>query len=105
MPSIFDVQAIESEAAELDLNPATLEKTYRLLTVLNEIGSHNLLSQVLALKGGTAINLFNADPKRMSVDLDFNYVGAVSLQESQVDRPKIEAQLKRIAESLSYQVQ
>lgn len=42
-----------------------------------DVGRHPLLSRVLPLKGGTALNLMFGLPARLSVDLDFNYIGQV----------------------------
>ena len=36
-----------------------------------------VLSRALALKGGTALNLCFGPPRRLSVDLDFNYIANV----------------------------
>lgn len=48
---------------------ATLEKVLRLLELLADIDRHPLLSQVLVLKGGTALHLGFGQPQRLSVDL------------------------------------
>ena len=49
------------------------------------------LSDRLALKGGTAINLFCTDQfPRLSVDLDFNYIGAADRQIMQQEKPELE---------------
>ena len=47
----------------------------RLGELTADIGRHPFLSRVLALKGGTALNLMFDSPARLSVDLDFNYIG------------------------------
>lgn len=44
----------------------------------------------LALKGGTALNLFVFDVPRLSVDIDLNYVGAADRENMLAERPKIE---------------
>ena len=44
--------------------------------LLGALGSHPFLKGKLALKGGTALNLFVFDVPRLSVDIDLNYVGA-----------------------------
>jgi hypothetical protein len=45
---------------------------------------------VLALKGGTALNLMFGSPARLSVDLDFNYIGQEDREGMQADRPEVE---------------
>ena len=58
--------------------PEFLEKTFHLLALLDAVNSHPFLRGKLALKGGTALNLFVFDVPRLSVDIDLNYVGAES---------------------------
>jgi len=62
-------------ASERRLQPATLERVIRLLDVLNAFGADSLIAPRIALKGGTALNVFHADLPRLSVDIDINYVG------------------------------
>ena len=38
--------------------------------------AHPFLGRRMALKGGTALNLFVLDFPRLSVDIDLNYIGA-----------------------------
>lgn len=57
------------------------------------------------LKGGTALNLFFGPPGRLSVDLDFNYVGQLDRREAKQERPVVEADLERIARAQDYTVQ
>lgn len=52
-----------------------LEKVVRLIDLLETIFSSEYADR-LALKGGTAINLFYAGLPRLSVDIDLDYVGA-----------------------------
>lgn len=64
-----------AEAAATGFRPDTLEKALRLLSLLTALRSHPFLKERLALKGGTALNLFVFDVPRLSVDIDLNYVG------------------------------
>ncbi|MBI4311982.1 MAG: nucleotidyl transferase AbiEii/AbiGii toxin family protein [Chloroflexi bacterium] len=82
-----------------------LEKVLRLLEVLADLNRHPLLSRVLVLKGGTALHLGFGAPRRLSVDLDFNYTGALDRQEMEQDRSGVEAAVERIAKAQGYQVQ
>jgi predicted nucleotidyltransferase component of viral defense system len=54
-----------------------MEKVVRLGGLAGDIARHPFLGHVLALKGGTALNLCYGPPKRLSVDLDYNYIGEV----------------------------
>jgi len=59
-----------------------LEKAIQLLGLLEALRDHPTLESKLALKGGTALNVFYLDIPRLSVDIDLNYVGAVGREES-----------------------
>ena len=59
----------------------------RLLELLDEIAPDPVLSRRLALKGGTALNVFYLDLDRLSVDIDLNYVGALDLAAMERERP------------------
>lgn len=84
---------------------ATLEKVIRLGEFLAQVGRHPVLRQVLLLKGGTALNLCFGPPLRLSVDLDFNYVGSQDRGVMLEQRPEVERAVRRIAESQDYRIQ
>jgi predicted nucleotidyltransferase component of viral defense system len=96
---------IETLASQLEFRPETLEKVLRLLDVLEIVTTHPYLQSRLALKGGTALNLFFGKPPRLSVDIDFNYIGAVERQTMLEERPVIERAFGDIGNGLSYRVQ
>jgi predicted nucleotidyltransferase component of viral defense system len=89
---------IQGLATETGFRPETLEKVIRLGELAADIGRHPLLSRVLALKGGTALNLMFGSPARLSVDLDFNYIGQVERAGMQADRPEVERAIVIIGE-------
>jgi len=92
-------------AAETRFPAETLEKVARLGELAVEIGRHPLLAESLALKGGTALNLLAGVPPRLSVDLDFNVIGALEREEMLRIRPEIEAAVERIGRALGYRLQ
>jgi hypothetical protein len=92
-------------AAETRFPAETLEKVARLGELLVEIGRHPLLGPGLALKGGTALNLLAAAPPRLSVDLDFNFIGSVERDEMLRQRPEVERSVTAIARFLGYGIQ
>ena len=92
-------------AAETGFRPETLEKVIRLGEFAADVGRHPLLSRVLALKGGTALNLMFGSPARLSVDLDFNYIRQVDRAGMQADRPEVERAIVIIGEGQGYRVQ
>lgn len=92
-------------AAESSFAVASLEKVIRLAEMLSGIGELEDLARALALKGGTALNLFSGPPSRLSVDLDFNFVAAESREEMLAMRPKVERRLQALARSQGFGVQ
>lgn len=101
----LSTEHIEGLAVETGFRPETLEKVIRLGELTADIGRHPLLSHVLALKGGTALNLMFGPPSRLSVDLDFNYIGQADRARMQADRPDVERAIVIIAEGQGYRVQ
>jgi len=73
-----------------------IEKAARLLNLLTEIQSHPHLKGRLALKGGTALNLFLWDMPRLSVDIDLNYIGSPDRDTMLSERREIEDSLQGV---------
>lgn len=65
------IKEIENETHFIKDN---IEKVLRLIDILEFIFTSKLKDK-LVLKGGTAINIFYANMPRLSVDIDFDYVG------------------------------
>jgi predicted nucleotidyltransferase component of viral defense system len=96
---------LERCSGESGFSISGLERVVRLGTMAADIGRHALLSRVLALKGGTALNLAYGPPERLSVDLDFNYVGALERERMLEERPRVERALEELAQRAGYRVQ
>lgn len=93
-------------AAEHAFDIATLEKVIHLGALAGEIARHPLLGKVLALKGGTALNLcVGAGPLRLSVDLDYNYIGSPERAQMEAERPAIEDAIQKLVTRLGFRVQ
>ena len=84
------------EAAATGFPAETLEKVIRILGLLNALWSHPYLRPRVALKGGTAINLFVFNVPRLSVDIDLNYIGAVDRDTMVAERPKVEQAVEAV---------
>lgn len=69
----FDRMTIGRMARELGFVRDTLEKVYRLANILKFMEADEIISDSLALKGGTAINLTIFNLPRLSVDIDLDY--------------------------------
>jgi len=80
----------------------TLDKVYRLLQLLEEIGRHPILKGKLCMHGGTAINIFMLDVPRLSVDIDLSYIGAADRKVMLVERPSIEKALSEVVTLAGY---
>ena len=95
-------QTLQRLADETGHQAGTLEKVLRLLDLLQEIAWDRVLADRLVLKGGTALNLFHLGLDRLSVDIDLNYVGALSRVAMEAERPDVDAALDRLLTSQGY---
>lgn len=83
----------------------TLEKIYRVVRLVEEISSTDS-AKSLALRGGTAINLlYLRRAPRLSVDIDFVYVGSYKRETMIKDREAIDEGLRRVFRLLGYPVE
>ncbi|MEW6554350.1 MAG: nucleotidyl transferase AbiEii/AbiGii toxin family protein [Actinomycetota bacterium] len=73
-----------------------LEKSIRLLYLLEAIKDNPFLRSRLVLKGGTALNLFIMELPRLSVDIDLNYIGSPERGVMLEERPLVERTLQAI---------
>lgn len=89
----LNASELAREAAATGFQVEPLEKAILLLELLESIRSHPFLRDRLALKGGTAFNLFLFAIPRLSVDIDLNYVGAIEREAMIAERPAIEQAL------------
>lgn len=101
----YSREYVERLSGETGFVPATLEKVLRLERLLDQVSRHPFLGSRLVLKGGTALNVFYAEAPRLSVDLDFNYVGAESRAEMERERPEVERAVEQIVRGDEYRVQ
>lgn len=89
-------EQIAAQAAALDFERHAIEKVARLLELLDGFAASPLLRRHLALKGGTALNLFLMNAPRLSVDIDMNLIGADTRDELDELRPSVEAALEAV---------
>lgn len=100
----YDKRFIAKKAEELDFIQNTLEKVYRLADVLAYINSNSMLKEILALKGGTAINFTIFDLPRLSVDIDLDYLKPVSRDEMLEGRKLITEDIQRHMRNEGYEL-
>jgi hypothetical protein len=84
------------EVAATGFTGESLEKVFRLMGLLDALNSHPFLKTRIALKGGTAINLFHFDVPRLSVDIDLNYIGSADRDTMLAERPKLEQAVRAV---------
>ena len=101
----FDRSAFTATAKATGFQADNLEKVLRLRELLNEFQKHSFLHGKLVLKGGTALNLFYLGLKRLSVDIDLNYIGNVEREAMLAERPEINKAVEQIATGLGYRLQ
>lgn len=89
-------QEMAREVAATGFAAEPLEKVFRLMALLDALYSHPFLKTRIALKGGTALNLFHFDVPRLSVDIDLNYIGAADRTTMLAERPKIEQAVQAV---------
>lgn len=93
---MFSRAQLQRFAADGGYKEDSYEKAALLVGVLDGIRAHPFLGSRLALKGGTAINLFVLDLPRLSVDIDLNYVGAANREAMLEERPRVEQALEQV---------
>jgi predicted nucleotidyltransferase component of viral defense system len=101
---MLNEQELMREASETGFQKEPLEKALRLSEVLESLRSHPFLKPRIALKGGTALNLFIFHAPRLSVDVDLNYIGAVDRDTMKSERPKVEQAVQAVCDRLDLQV-
>ena len=84
------LQYLQRCSAQTGYPVPPLEKVVRLGEMAGDVARHPFLGNVLALKGGTALNLCFGPPKRLSIDLDYNYIGHADREKMLEDRPRVE---------------
>jgi predicted nucleotidyltransferase component of viral defense system len=95
---------LQRAAAQAGYPADSLERVWRLLGVLEAIAAHPLLGPRVALKGGTALNVFLLDLPRLSVDIDLNWIDAVDREGMLAARPRIEQAIEQVAGRLGLTV-
>lgn len=100
----MDLKALQKLQRDTGFNPVFLEKAYHVARVLAAVQENEILAKMLALKGGTALNFVYLDLPRLSIDLDFNFVGAVEKERMLEARSHLSEEIARLAESLGYEL-
>jgi len=100
--ALYDKTALGAQADDLGFIRDTFEKVVRLRAILAFIDADPLLSDALALKGGTAINLTVFELPRLSVDIDLDYTRNNSLATMTTEREQISQLIARYMTGQGY---
>lgn len=73
-----------------------LEKSLRLIDILETFNKNPVLKGKFVLKGGSALNLFIFNTPRLSIDIDLNYIGELELESMRTDRVNISQEILNI---------
>ena len=98
----FDRITLGRQAKELGFVRDTFEKVCRLADVLAFMQSDPLLTDSLALKGGTAINLTIFDLPRLSVDIDLDFSKDVSRELMLTEQERIREHIQKYMAASGY---
>ena len=94
MPT-YNKLVLGKKARDLGFVRDAYEKMNRLTEILQFVNLDHELSPLLALKGGTAINLTVFNLPRLSVDIDFDFIENLSKEETAAKRERINVLLGR----------
>lgn len=97
----YSAKEINMIASDTNFNKNTCEKVLRLFSILNFINT-NEIANALALKGGTAINLFLLDLPRLSIDIDLDFNLPVDRETMLLYRSKIDVLIRNYMENEGY---
>lgn len=100
----YDRMLLGRQAKEFGFVRDTLEKVCRLADVLSFMEKDPLLSDSLALKGGTAINLTIFDLPRLSVDIDLDFSKEAGREVMLEERKKITEHIRKYMAAAGYQL-
>lgn len=95
---------VQRAAVDSGFHVDSLEKAWMLVRLLSMMNTHPFMGSRVALKGGTALNLFVFDVPRLSVDIDVNYIGATDRATMTTERPKLDGALQQVASRLGLSV-
>lgn len=99
---MYDKAMLAGQARRLGFITAQFEKMSRLTGILRFLNDMDELRELLALKGGTAINLTVFDLPRLSVDIDLDFTENLTREETVVRRSRISDLLERYMTAEGY---
>ena len=101
---VISVERLSKEADATGFRPDVQEKVILLIELLNAFAGDEFLGPRIALKGGTALNLFQFNLPRLSVDLDLNYVGPSDVEAMKAERTKVEGLIVELCRQHGFKI-
>lgn len=92
----LSLERLLDTANETGFRPEILEKAIQLVHLMEMILEPQYLHDRLALRGGTALNLFYFEVPRLSVDIDLDYIGGPELEVMTEERPVFERAIEAV---------
>lgn len=92
----ISLETLEIATKETKFRPEMLEKVFHLIDLLSIFFSDERIKRKIALKGGTALNLFYFKFPRLSVDIDLNYIGLGNKEVMLEERTILERNINEI---------
>ena len=103
--NIYDKKELAELARANCFTSDNVEQVLRLYDILNCFSKDDIISSGMALKGGTALNLFVFEKlPRISVDLDFDIIGMPGKEEYLAKWPEMETHIREIVSTLGYEI-
>ena len=97
----YTVKEVNKIANETNFNINMCEKVLRPFSILSFL-NNNEFTNLLALKGGTAINLFMLNLPRLSVDIDLDFTLSTNRNDMLSYREKIDSLIRTFMENEGY---
>lgn len=101
----ISAEQLSSVAAQTGFRADVLEKSIQLLGLLDALRANPALAGRLALKGGTALNVFYLEVPRLSVDIDLNYITSAGRNEMLTERPSLEDAIRAVCSREGFSVE
>lgn len=99
---MYDKITLGRKAQELGFTRDSYEKMSRLTEILQFLNIEQELKPLLALKGGTAINLTVFNLPRLSIDIDLDFAENLTREETRERRDRINELLGRYMSAEGY---
>jgi len=99
---MLDRRTLEQIQADTGFNLDILEKVYHMSRTLSGLTQIKGFLDNFALKGGTSLNFLFLNVPRLSIDLDFDFIGDIEKNKMQLKRKAFETKIDSLGDKLEY---